>query len=238
MWIASDSSAIVEMVGHLGFYWLLIDLEHGLGGEAALLQQLQALRATPTRAVVRVVNNDAGQIKRALDMGAAGIMVPFVSTAEEARQAVAAIQYPPLGRRGVAGSIPANRYALDFQQYFPEANDNVLAVVQIETPQAVANVDEIAQVDGVDVVFAGPMDLSVNLGIAEQFEHPRLREGLAGIVEACRRHQKIPGIFLPRMGMAPTAAADGFSFMAIGTEMDLLRDHLLSIRADLAGFRR
>ena len=237
MWIASDSSAIAELLGHLGFDWILLDLEHGIGGESALWQQLQAIRSTPTDAIVRVVTNDPGQIKRALDMGASGIMVPFVNTADDARRAVNAMQYPPSGCRGVAGLSGANRFGLDFKDYFANANQ-ILKVMQIETAQGVSNVEQIAKVDGVDVIFVGPLDLSVNLGIPAEYDHPRLKESIKHVVQACKNNGKIAGMFLPSPGLVADAVAEGFTFVAFGTEMDILRDTVNTIVGELSPYRQ
>lgn len=233
LWVASDSAQVVELLGHMNFDWVLLDMEHGFGDEALVARQVQALRSTPTGAVVRVVTNQPGAIKRVLDMGAAGIMVPFVNTVAQARQMVEAMKYPPAGIRGVAGLSSANRFGLDFKGYFSQANDRVLGIVQIESRQGLENVDEIAQVEGVDVVFTGPLDLSVNLGIAAEYENPLLQKSLQQIVQACKRHGKTAGIFLPRLELAAWAYEQGYTFVGIGTELDILRERLKEVRRDL-----
>ena len=121
-------------------------------------------------------------------------MVPYVNTAEEAKYAAAAMRYPPEGVRGVSKFNRACGFSTDFDEYFPNANNNLLTVVQIETGIAVENADEIAAVQGVDVLFIGPLDLSVNLGIAQQYEHKVFVDAMDNVATACKTHEKAAGI--------------------------------------------
>jgi 2-keto-3-deoxy-L-rhamnonate aldolase RhmA len=211
------SSLTAEMAGLAGFDFLLIDLEHGAGDRYELLPQLQAIESTPAAPIVRVAWNDAVLFKRVLDLGPSGIMVPYVQSAEEARRAAAAMRYPPAGVRGVAGMNRACAFGSGFEEYFEAANSALLTIVQIETPAAVERAEEIAAVDGVDVLFIGPMDLSVNMGIARQWENPALRAAFAKVVSACRKAGKAAGLLLTSDD-AERAAADGFSFLILGSD--------------------
>jgi 4-hydroxy-2-oxoheptanedioate aldolase len=132
------SSITTEIAGRSGLDWLLIDLEHGAGDDESLVYQLQAASATPAAPVARIANNDPWRFKRVLDLGASGIMVPWISTAEEAEQVAAAMRYPPEGTRGVAKLNRASGFGQDFETYFEQANDQLLTIVQIEQKEALA----------------------------------------------------------------------------------------------------
>ncbi len=217
-WLNLGSSVTAEIAGKAGFDWLLIDLEHGSGDEAHLLGQLQAISATDSVGIVRIAWNDAPRFKRTLDLGPSGIMVPYVNTAEEARRAVAAMRYPPQGVRGAARFTRAAGFSQEFDRYFAEANANLLTIVQIETPQAVAQVEEIAAVEGVDVLFVGPLDLSLGLGIPQQYTHPDFRAALHRVSEAARGANKAAGILLGSADQIAPTVADGFTFLAVGSD--------------------
>lgn len=230
-WLNLGSGLTAEIAGRAGFDWLLIDLEHGSGDEAHLLGQLQAISATEAAPIVRIVWNEAPRVKRTLDLGPSGIMIPYVNTAEEARRAVAAMRYPPQGVRGAARFTRAAGFSQDFDRYFAEANSNLLTVVQIETPQAVAQVEEIAAVDGVDVLFVGPLDLSVGLGIPQQYTHPDFRAALHRVSEAARQANKAAGILLASSDQIAPTVADGFTFLAVGSDGGMVAAGMKSLRS-------
>lgn len=210
------SPAAVEVAAGLGFDWLLIDLEHGNAGLSELRTLLLACReATPP--IVRIPSVDADTVKFVMDSGAAGIMFPFVSSVALAKEAVQAMKYPPDGARGVAGIIRATNYGQNWKQYFHEANANSLVVVQIETMEAVNAADEIAAIDGVDVLFVGPLDLSVNLGCPADFTPPHFVEALKKVIAACQKHGKTAGI-LSRPQHTAEHKQLGFRFFALGSD--------------------
>ncbi len=217
-WLNLGSNISAEIAARAGFDWVLIDLEHGSGNEADLVGQLQAVDTTETVSIVRIAWNETPRFKRTLDMGPGGVMIPYVNTAEEARQAAASMRYPPQGVRGAARFHRANGYSQQFDSYFAEANDKLLTVVQIETAEAVGNAEEIAAVEGVDVLFVGPLDLSVSLGITGQMQHPDFRAAIKRVIEACRAHGKSSGILLPGADRIPAAVEDGFRFLAAGSD--------------------
>jgi len=161
-WTVLGAPAVIELLALCGFDFLLLDQEHGFGEPSALLHSLQAMAATPAcSSVVRVPSNDPHYLKRVLDAGVEGVMVPNVETAEDARAIVAACRYPPAGRRGSAlGSARASDYGIRSADYRQRAAQELLIVCQIESPRAVENVEAIAAVEGVDVMFIGPHDLS------------------------------------------------------------------------------
>lgn len=213
--IGSPISA--EIASRAGFDWVLIDTEHGAGDFAALVQQLQAVGCGTSAPVVRVPWNDPVVIKRTLDAGAAGIMVPYVNDAAEAARAVAAVKYPPVGIRGVARSTRAAGFGVQFDQYFASANDNTLVVVQIETPAAAAVADQIAAVDGVDVLFVGPLDMRVNLGWPDQFNPSDFDAAIDSVLSACRAHGKTAGI-LATPDQTQSWIDQGMRLVAVGSD--------------------
>ncbi|MDA1232519.1 MAG: aldolase/citrate lyase family protein [Planctomycetota bacterium] len=184
------SASVIEIAAETGFDWLLIDLEHGSGTTGDLRGQLLATRGTKVAPIVRLASADADAVKFAMDSGAAGIMFPYVANAKEAARCVQMMKYPPTGTRGVAQIIRATNYGRNWQAYQAEANAQSLVVVQVETPDAANQADEIAAVPGVDVLFVGPMDLSVNLGHPGDFSPPafiqHLKNGMARQPEFCR----------------------------------------------------
>jgi 4-hydroxy-2-oxoheptanedioate aldolase len=212
------SSVTAEIAGKAGFDWVLIDIEHGIGDRQELLAQLQALEATPSAPVVRIAWNDSVRFKRVLDLGVSGVMVPYVNSAEEATRAAAAMRYPPDGVRGVARLNRACDFGPNFSEYFTRANSHLLTVVQIETKAALENLDEIAAVDGVDVLFVGPLDLSVSLGVPDQFDHPLEQEALTQVVAACRKAGKAAGILVANVAQLKQVRKLGFTFVAIGSD--------------------
>jgi 4-hydroxy-2-oxoheptanedioate aldolase len=216
------SPAVAEIAGHTGFDWVLIDMEHGAGDENALHSQLLALSASQTAPIVRVASNNPVLFKRALDLGAAGIMIPWVNSAAEAEAAVSAMRYPPLGIRGVSSSVRAAGYGRDAKSYFQLANENLLTVVQIETKQAVDQAFEIAAVDGVDVLFIGPADLTASLGIPSQLDHPEFQAACDKILAACKKSGKKAGILLKDPARAQKALAAGFRFLAFSSDIAFL----------------
>ena len=195
-WLNLGSALTAEIVGLSGFDWVLIDLEHGAGVEKDVLSQLQALESTPTAAFVRVESPESPRISRILDMGAEGIMCPKVNNAEEAQKVVNHVYYPPFGNRGMAKMIRATQFSLNFNTYFDTSRDTILCIVQIETLEALDNLDAIAAVEGVDVLFIGPADLSMSMGIFGQFDHPRFVTALKNIIEAGEKAGKAIGILL------------------------------------------
>ena len=235
-WLSWAYPVAAEVIGLAGYDCVVIDHEHGFGGLAETVGCLQALSATAAAAVVRVPWNDPVYIKRVLDLGVDGIMVPSVSTAEEARAAVAACRYPPRGLRGAAyGQARAADYGLAKQRYRDAADDALLIICQIETLAGVDNIAEIAAVDGVDVLFVGPYDLSGSLGKLGRFDDPQV----ADTIRAAERAIMATGVWLgalPSLGRSPAAmVADGADLVVGAGEVGLLRDAAL---ADVSAFRR
>ncbi|MDQ6812831.1 MAG: aldolase/citrate lyase family protein [Bacteroidota bacterium] len=195
-WLNLGSSLTAEIIGIAGFDWALIDLEHGAGNEKDALAQLQALQHTNTAAFVRVESAQKQRIQRVLDLGAEGVMCPHISNAEQAKMLVSGLRYPPHGGRGVAKMIRASTFGRNFDDYYHTANDNLVGIVQIETVEALSHLDEIAAVDGVDVLFVGPADLSMALGIFGQYDHRLFKDAVAATVSAANKAGKATGILI------------------------------------------
>ena len=212
------SSLTVEMIGDAGFDWTWIDCEHGAGSNDDLVAQIQAASIGNAPPVVRIAWNDLPLFKRVLDLGAVGVMVPYVNTSEEARYAAQAMRYPPEGNRGVAGSPRCTGFGGNFEEYFRLANENLLTIVQIETVEALDNIEEIASVDGVDVLFIGPLDLSVSMGITRQFEHPEFVAALSKVSETCKKYNKAAGILTPDATFISEWIELGFTFLIVGSD--------------------
>ncbi|MEW6047509.1 MAG: aldolase/citrate lyase family protein [Bacillota bacterium] len=222
-WLTFASPAVAEALAGLEPDWLLVDTEHSAFNEETLEDMLRAIRAGSPSVVplVRVAANDVALIKKALDRGAMGVLVPLVNSPVEARAAVAASRYPPQGIRGVAGSR-ASQYGRTLEKYYASWNENVLVGVQIETRPALEAVDEIAATDGVDLLFIGPNDLSASLGLYRQFEHPDYRAAVRRILEAARQAGKAAGYMARNAEEAASKIAEGFQFVSVTSDARLL----------------
>lgn len=227
------SPVTVEIAGLVGFDWLLIDHEHAPGGEDTMFAQLQAAAATPAFPVVRIAANETPRFKRALDQGALGVMVPFVSTAQEAQAAVSAMRYPPRGIRGVAKFHRGANFGANFDDYYTHAHERLVTILQIETEDAVKNVNEIAAIDGADVLFIGPADLSYNMGIPDKLDHPRFVDALKRVSDAARAHGKAAGILVHNPALVAKCREMGFTFVALGSDGGATRSGLVQILSTL-----
>lgn len=211
-----------ELVGRAGFDFAIIDLEHGTGSERDVLGQAQALASTKTATLARVESGERVRVHRVLDAGVEGVMFPRVRTAEEARACVAAMRYPPDGVRGVATLVRASEWGGRFVEYRDGVKDSLLGIIQVETAEAVGNVEEIAAVDGADVLFIGPMDLTTSLGIFRQYDHPLFVEALERTLRAVQAAGKAAGILLARPEEAQRYREMGFRFLTCGTDTAFL----------------
>jgi len=217
-WLNLGSALTSEIVGQAGFDWVLIDLEHGSGDEKDALSQLQALNASSSGAIIRVESNDKRRIQKALDMGAVGIMCPQIETTADAQLAISGMYYSPDGNRGVAKMVRATGFGKDFETYREQFKENILGIIQIETKEVLEHLDEIAALDGVDVFFIGPSDLTMSLGIFGQFDHPLFLETVKRIVTAATNAGKAAGILLFDPEEYETYYDMGIRFMACGSD--------------------
>ena len=217
-WLNLGSTITADMAGLCGFDWVVLDHEHGPGSDTTVIQQLQAVAGTPTVPLVRIAWNDPVRFKRVLDAGAHGVMVPYVSTAADARAVVQAMRYPPRGMRGVAKLTRASAFGARFDEYFAHAHEWLVSLVQIETEEAVRNAAEIAAVDGVDVVFVGPMDLTTSMGIPGQYGDARFHDALGEVADAARGAGKAAGILLLDPANLPLVRELGYTVVALGSD--------------------
>src|SRR5437867_9112696 len=201
--------------------WLVIDAEHGPAGWETVEEIVRAMKGTEVTPVVPVAANEAAFIKRALDRGGHGVVVPLVNTAAHAAAAVAAAKFPPDGIRGVAGTR-ASRYGLDLPDCVARWNEEVLVICQLETVEAVRNAEAIAAVPGVDVLFIGPNDLSASLGAFRQFDNPEYRRAVDRILTAARAHHKRAGIMASSADDALVQIDLGFRFVSVGSDTRML----------------
>jgi len=229
------SALTAEIAGRAGFDWLLLDHEHGPGSDETLLHQLQAAAATPATSIVRLAANEPPRFKRALDLGAGGVMVPYVNTAAEARAAVASLRYPPLGFRGVSKFNRAAGFGQDFDEYYAHANERLVTMAQIETPEAVENAAAIAEVDGVDVLFVGPLDLTANLGVPGNFGDAHFVEARRAVAAIARQAGKAAGILLATPAQIPAVRTEGYTVIALGSDGGAVTTGLRANAAALRG---
>jgi 2-keto-3-deoxy-L-rhamnonate aldolase RhmA len=229
-WVSLGSPAAAEVAGGLEFDFVVVDTEHTpLSVESAgeLVRAVDAAGDTDT--VVRVPENDATQVKRALDLGAAGVMAPKIESAAAAESLVAAARYPPEGDRGVAGSR-ANGYGAHTEAYFESANDAVAVLPQIETPAGVEHAEAIARVDGVDTLFVGPADLSANLSCFGEYDDPEFREAFDRVLAAGEAAGVPVGTLATGPDQIDTWHDRGVDYLIAGTDIGYLRRGARSVR--------
>ncbi len=216
------SPGAAEVCALSGFDWLLVDLEHGAGGEEGLTGQLLAGAAHGVPVLVRVESAERIRVGRVLDLGVAGVMFPRLNTPEEVRAAGGHLWDPPRGDRGIATYNRAREFGGDGRDT-EEVNDSLLGIVQIETAPALASVRDIAEIPGVDVLFVGPSDLSMALGVPGQFESPLLLEAFDAVINAAREAQIAAGILAVTPYRVAALASRGFSLIGVGSDASLLR---------------
>jgi 4-hydroxy-2-oxoheptanedioate aldolase len=224
-WLHMCSPIAAEVLALAGYDALIIDQEHGSANLVGAVGIMQAMSATPAAPIVRAPWNDPVALKRILDTGPDGVMVPSINSADEARAAVAACRYPPGGTRGAAyGLVRASDYGMAAQSYAEAAQENLLVICQIETAQAVDAIPEIAAVDGVDMLFIGPIDLSGSIGKLGRFGDPdvvALRQRAEDAIKASGK--LLGGLAVPNLSIAEMAEA-GYNFITAASDVTLLRD--------------
>jgi 4-hydroxy-2-oxoheptanedioate aldolase len=222
MWVCSGSPLVAEICAGSGLDWLLIDMEHSPNGLESVLAQLQAVAAYPVTPLVRVPIGDVVAIKQVLDLGAQNVLVPMISSAAEAREAVQAVRYPPRGRRGVGSALARSGRWNRVESYLENADEHVCLFVQIETTAGVDAAAEIAAVDGVDGVFVGPSDLAASLGLLGQQTHPDVEAAVLRTFEAVTSAGKPVGVNAFDPAVADRYLAAGATFVLVGADVALL----------------
>lgn len=222
MWACSGSPVVTEVAAGSGLDWLLIDMEHSAVTLESVLLQLQIVAAYPITPLVRVPSNDTVAIKQILDLGAQNLIVPMVSSADEARAAVAATRYPPAGVRGVGSALARSARWNRVDRYLQESAEHTSLTVQIETAAGVAAAAEIAAVDGVDAVFVGPSDLAASMGLLGQQTHPDVVAAVEQVFTAVQAAGKPVGVNAFDPAAADAYIAGGADFVAVGADVALL----------------
>jgi 4-hydroxy-2-oxoheptanedioate aldolase len=222
MWVCSGSPLVAEICAGAGLDWLLVDAEHSPNGLESILAQLQAVHGYPVHVLVRPPVNDTVVIKQYLDLGVQNLLVPMVNSAAEAKAAVAATRYPPLGVRGVGSALARSARWNRTPDYLARAGETISLTVQIESTAAVAAVDEILAVDGIDAVFLGPSDLAASMGLLGQQEHPRVRAAVEHCLAAAQQAGKPAGVNAFNEGTARSYLAAGASFVLVGADVAML----------------
>jgi len=222
LWLGLADPYAAEICAGAGFDWVLIDGEHVPNHLRTMLAQLQAVAAYPVHPVVRPAWNDPVEIKQILETGAQTLLVPMVQSAQEAVAAVAAVRYPPQGVRGVGSSLARSSRWGRIPDYLKRANDEMCVLVQIETPQGMAELDAILALEGVDGVFIGPADLSANMGHLGNPGHPEVAAAIDDAIVRIARAGKAPGILYSDVAKARHFIELGARFVAVGVDATLL----------------
>lgn len=226
-WLSMAHPSIAEILAMAGYEWIVVETEHTAIDLSEVLRLLIAIEQRGALPLVRLAWNDPIQAKAVLDSGAAGVLVPMINTKADAELAVQMTKYPPLGYRGV-GLARAQGYGMHFDEYVRTANDDSLLLVMIEHKDAVANIEEILSVPGIDGTFIGPYDLSMSLGIPGQITHPDVVAAKQRVLDATLAHGLIAGIHFVQPSTAAVDCAKaieaGYRFLALGTDILFLGD--------------
>jgi 4-hydroxy-2-oxoheptanedioate aldolase len=220
MWSSLSSHIVAEILAHAGFDWVLLDTEHSPNELPMVQSQLHAMTGGTATPVVRPAWNDMVLVKRYLDIGAQSLLLPYVQTAQEAQSAVRYTRYPQTGLRGVAGATRAAGYGRT-QDYLKRAHEQLCVLVQVETRQAIANIEAIAGTEGVDGVFIGPNDLSADLGHLGNWQHPEVWKVMEDAAKRIRSAGKAPGILVGEAD-GRRCLDMGYLFVAVGADTGML----------------
>ena len=229
LWSHLCSPIATEILSNCGYEWLLLDMEHSPNDLSEILAQLHAMQGGGSTPVVRPPWLDMVLFKRLLDIGVLNLLVPYIQTEEEARQAVAYTRYPPHGVRGYAGAPRASHYGR-VKDYAKRSAEEIGVLVQVETLQGLQNLEAIARVDGIDGVFIGPGDLSAALGHLGNPKHPEVLRVIDEAIATIRRCGKAPGILTGDEALAQHYVAQGCLFVAVGADQNVLRDQAAALR--------
>lgn len=220
-WILTNSADVVEIMAVNGMDFVVVDHEHGQGSLPDLIHQLRALKGTNCAGIVRVPSHDPIYIKRVLDAGVDGIMVPQISSLAEAKAVLSACRYPPSGVRGAFGGMRAMAYGAD-PDYYQTIEKQLVIILQIENPLAIDHIADIGALEGIDVIFIGPRDLSASLGKLNQFNDPEVREQITRAEKAILKTGKKLGSTAMGGKAACEISARGYRFLIPGSDALLL----------------
>jgi len=221
LWSSLSSNYSVEVIAGAGFDWILLDTEHSPNDLESVLTQAQAAAPYPTSTIARVPWNDMVTIKRYLDIGIQSLLIPYVCTVQEAKDAVAYTRYPPAGVRGVAGATRATRFAR-VKDYAKRAHEELCVLVQVETKDALEQLEDICAVDGVDGVFIGPADLHASMGYTGETNNPKVVPVIEEAMRRIRKCGKAPGVLTFVEADIRRYLAAGALFVAVGADVGIL----------------
>ena len=238
-WLTLPSTAIAEIMCNAGFDWIVVDLEHTTISLEQAGEMIRTIELSGSSSLVRLTSNDENQIKRVMDAGAQGIVVPMVKSATDAKRAVTATRYPPLGNRGV-GLARAQEYGAKFEEYLAwqsDINFGPVVVVQIEHIDAVPNLKEILNVDGIDAFIIGPYDLSCSMGIPGEFDNPEFIQTINEIIQIGSELDAVSGLHVvePDIQKLNNAIVAGYKFIAYSVDIRMLD---VTAREGMAEFKR
>ncbi len=236
-WITLSHGAIAEIMAESGFDWLAIDMEHSVIGIQDVEPLVRAIEASGCVPLVRLSSNDPVLVKRVMDAGSYGVIVPMVNTPEEAAKAVRSVKYPPQGDRSV-GLYRAQGWGEKFEEYKDSVNKESLVIVQIEHKQAVDNIAGIIAVPGIDGVMIGPYDISGSLGVTGELDHPLVQQARQKVLAAARAAGKTAGIHVvpPVTSDVKDRAKEGFTFIAYSTDAIMLNAKCREATTELKSF--
>ena len=221
---------IGPMLDACGMDFVVFDMEHGRCDIALLEGMIASCRGSRIVPLARVPDLNFAPLSRVLDLGARGVMVPRVETREQAEQIVAQLKYAPQGRRGVALGVAHDLYRAGGAEFFPQANEDTMVIIQLETARAFENLDAIVSVPGVDVAWVGHYDLTVSMGIPAQFDHPGLLAAMDDLVTACSKYGVAPGFLPPTQESAAQWISKGFRMISLGSDISVFVDGITKFR--------
>lgn len=226
-WVTLAHPSIAEIMANSGFDWLVVDMEHSAIDISCAQQLIQVIELSGCAPLVRVGENNPNLIKRVMDAGSHGVIVPMVNTEEDAVSAVEAVKYPPLGRRGV-GLARAQGYGMSFESYKNWVKEKSIVIVQIEHIDAVKNLEKILKVDGVDGFIVGPYDLSASLGKPGEFDNPKVKYALSKVEEAARKLRALSGFHVipPDPSRVVKKIEEGYKFIAYSLDTLFMAHHI------------
>ncbi len=222
------------MLDACGLDFVIYDMEHGRCDIGLLEQMIASCRGAGIVPMVRVSDLNFAPLGRVLDVGARGVMVPRVETREQTEEIVRALKYAPMGKRGVALGIAHDLYRAAGAEFFPQCNDDIPVIIQVETVKGLENLDGIVSVPGVDVIWVGHYDLSVSMGVPGQFDHPRMMQAMDDVVTACKRHGVAPGFLPPTPESAAFWIGKGYRMISLGSDIGVFLDGMRKFRASVA----
>ncbi len=231
--LSLGSAVVSEIISKSGLEFAILDLEHGVGNENDILGQLQAFENGKAAAIVRVESNNHERVHRVLDMGVEGIMFPRIKTLEEVQNAIKALRYAPEGFRGVAKMVRATNYGINWDEYYANQKNDIIGIIQVETEEILQIIDKVANIEGVDILFVGPMDLSMSLGVFGQFDHPKFTEAIKNTAKAAKQSGKICGILLTNPEQLSYYYKLGYRFFTLGADIAFINQGLQNTIAEL-----